>query len=102
MVFHLLSKVVIIRGLLPIRCYAVLSLEAEKSHGSYCVWQILVWDMWGKLGSPLFRLQGHRSPVVSVACASGKGRAASLDEDGKIFLWDIRRDSSVEVSKRCL
>lgn len=62
--------------------------------------QVLVWDLWGKLGTPLFRLQGHRSPVVSVACATGKGRAASLDENGKVILWDTRRNASVDVSER--
>ncbi|CAN0111869.1 unnamed protein product [Scytosiphon promiscuus] len=47
-------------------------------------------------------MQGHRSPVVSVACASGKGRAASLDESGKMILWDTRRNASVDNSERYL
>lgn len=46
--------------------------------------EVLAWDIWARLGGPLFRMQGHRSPVVSVACALGKGRAASLDDSGKM------------------
>lgn len=46
--------------------------------------EVLAWDMWARLGAPLFRMQGHRSPVVCVACAPGKGRAASLDDRGKM------------------
>lgn len=46
--------------------------------------EVLVWDMFARLGAPLFRMQGHRSPVLSVACAPGKGRAASLDDAGKM------------------
>ena len=46
--------------------------------------EVLVWDMFARLGAPLFRMQGHRSPVLSVACTPGKGRAASLDDTGKM------------------
>lgn len=46
--------------------------------------EVLAWDIWARLGGPLFRMQGHRSPVISVACAPGKGRAASLDDSGKM------------------
>ncbi|CAM9260448.1 unnamed protein product, partial [Ectocarpus fasciculatus] len=64
--------------------------------------EVLAWDMWARLGAPLFRMQGHRSPVVCVACAPGKGRAASLDERGKMILWDTRRNASVDNNERYL
>ena len=62
--------------------------------------KVLAWDLWKKLSSPLFRLQGHRSPILRVVCAAGKGRAVSLDENGKIMLWDTRKYAHVNVSER--
>lgn len=37
---------------------------------------------------------------TSVSCAPGKGRAASVDETGKIVLWDTRRNTAVDLSER--
>eukprot|EP00752_Nemacystus_decipiens_P012939 g11452.t1 len=64
--------------------------------------EVLVWDMFARLGAPLFRMQGHRTPVLSVACAPGKGRASSLDDTGKMILWDTRRNASVDNNERYL
>ncbi|CAM9742896.1 unnamed protein product [Discosporangium mesarthrocarpum] len=68
--------------------------------------EIVVWDLWGNLGAPLFRLQGHRSSIlrqaILVVSAPGKGRAASLDEKGKVVLWDTRRNAAVDTNERCL
>ncbi|KAG5181828.1 hypothetical protein JKP88DRAFT_245988 [Tribonema minus] len=52
---------------------------------------LLCWDLWGKLGLPLFKLPGHRVCVTHVACIPRKGRLVSMDEDGRLLLWDCRR-----------
>ncbi|CAM9373875.1 unnamed protein product, partial [Chrysoparadoxa australica] len=64
--------------------------------------ELYCWDMWGQIGLPLMRFIGHRAPIVRVSCAPRKGRCVSLDETGKLILWDTRRNVAVDSGQRLL
>ncbi|CAM9158987.1 unnamed protein product [Choristocarpus tenellus] len=87
-------------------CAAIQSLAFDPGNtlllGAGVEGEVIAWDLWGKLGAPLFRLQGHWSVILRVVCAPYKGRAASLDEKGRIMLWDTRRDAAVDTNERWL
>jgi hypothetical protein len=58
--------------------------------------------MWGKLGLPLFKLNGYRGCMITaLTCIPHKGRLASMDESGRILLWDSRRYVKRVCQKKC-
>jgi WD40 repeat protein len=63
---------------------------------------IIAWDLLGVATRPLFRLIGHRHPLVSVVMIPGMEQCVSVDQGGHFRWWDIRRNSSIEEADRCL
>ena len=63
---------------------------------------IMGWDMNQNYGSPLFRLTGHKLPVIGLVCVERENYALSVDEAGTFKWWDVRRSSGIADSERCL
>jgi WD40 repeat protein len=63
---------------------------------------IIAWDMYQNYGTPIFRLLGHKYPVVGLVAVDRESYALSVDELGTFKWWDTRRTSGIAESERCL
>jgi WD40 repeat protein len=64
---------------------------------------ILVWDVLGSVLSPMYKLTGpHKFPLQSLTCSPDTGRLCSLDRQGKVCWWDVRKAVALDPKDRCI
>ena len=63
---------------------------------------IRAWALIGSASYPLFTLVGHQLPVRALCAVPGHARMVSVDEGGKLFWWDTRRDAALDAHERAI
>lgn len=59
--------------------------------------QSLVYVWRGEDGAILHRLQGHKRPIASLSISADNSCAASIDEGGRLIVWDLKAGSGHEL-----
>jgi len=66
-----------------------------------CDCNIVGWDMDSQIDSPLFKLCGHTHPVHKLVGLGNVQRCVSLDSEGTVIYWDIKK-SGIDDEERLI